>query len=574
MVSRTKGYYARDYSLNLGWNNVRYIIEASVYQAKLLNRTLVLPSFVYARSCKYDINVCAAFLPKAHWTEAAHRFEWSDHPFEQEYVFRVPLEDVLDLRRLRAGPTQDEWTSEHSGSVKWPVITVTEYLQLHGLDPQIEQHNGYWGRVDYQLPPGTNVTAYHESLAAEKKGSEEGNEHVPRTASGLRRAIEAVHIHAKRNRDEGSGSTVYEMLNEEWDTAPLVRVDDVRTLRGYDPRSWKWTNRSLTLSGTGAQGNEMSQKLFLKLNETLSENNQVVMEVEQARQLAQGVGYQALESPSVLEKVMNRAGWDFVYTFQGRLNQEFIKAIVWPMTQAAPRMRMRGFVNDLAQRTENIVIVSGEIHLERKAGLMRFTSSAARDAYSQIGLYAMRAPERYWRIAARVESHMRAKCGGRMFMAAHIRRGDFITFGWATNENLETHVKQVRDKLKAGAEVLASIKKEYSKTTTIDHPDTEITQYEPPKDGDPFYVATDENSSHGIDVIHQLGGVLIDDLLTPEDRRSCGWEMLYSDLVALVEQIVMSRASYWNAHAMSSLAGGVVNLRAGRGADSRTTLLD
>ncbi|KAG8728511.1 hypothetical protein FRC12_021676, partial [Ceratobasidium sp. 428] len=389
MVSHTKGYYARDYSLNLGWNNVRYIIEASVYQAKLLNRTLVLPSFVYARSCKYDVNVCAAFLPKAHWTEAAHRFEWSDHPFEQEYIFRVPLEDVLDLRRLRAGPTQDQWTSEHSGLVKWPVITVAEYLQLHGLDPQIEQHNGYWGRVDYQLPPGTNVTAYHESLAAKRKGSEEGNEHVPRTVSGLRRAIEAVHIHAKRTRDEGSGSTVHEMLNEEWDTAPLVRVDDVRALRGYDPRSWKWTNRSLTLSGTGAQGNEMSRKLFLKLNETLSENNQVVMEVEQVRQLAQAVGYQALKSPSMLEKVMNRAGWDFVYTFQGRLNQEFIKAIVWPMTQVAPRMRMRGFVNDLAQRTENVVIVSGEIHLERKAGLMRFTSSAARDAYSQIGLYAM-----------------------------------------------------------------------------------------------------------------------------------------------------------------------------------------
>ncbi|KAG8738539.1 hypothetical protein FRC10_006743 [Ceratobasidium sp. 414] len=530
------------------------------------------------------MKICAAFLPQAHWTEAVHGSEWSDHPFEEEYLFRVPLEAVLDLQRLRAGPTQDEWEPGHSSVVNWPVITTAEYLQLHGLDPQIEQHNGYWGRVDYQLPPGTNVTAYHEALAAEKakleaskRGAKRGNKvipRVPRAVSGLRRAIDAVHAHTRETRAKSRGSTVYEMFNEEWDTAPLVRVDDVRALRGYDSRYWKWTNRSFVFPGTGAQGNEMSRKLFRVLNETLVGNNQVVMGVDQVRQLAQAAGYRALESNDVLERVINNAGWDFLYTFEGRLNQEFIKTIVWPTTQAAPRARMRGFVNDLAQRTEDIVLVSGEIHLERKAGLMRFTSSAARDAYSQIGLFAMRAPERYWRVAARVESHMRARCGGRMFMAAHIRRGDFIRFGWTPDENLETHVKQVRDKLKNGAKVLAGIKNEYSQKTGLEQTDTQISQYGPPEDDDPFYIATDERSSSGINLIHRLGGVLIDDLLTPEDRRACGWEMLYSDLVALVEQIVMSRASYWNAHAMSSLAGGVVNLRAARGADSRTALLD
>lgn len=75
IVSQTRGYYARDYSLWLGWNNVscegslqtevrhsdlyvtkmRYIIEAAVLHAKLLNRTLVLPSSVYARSCEWKL---------------------------------------------------------------------------------------------------------------------------------------------------------------------------------------------------------------------------------------------------------------------------------------------------------------------------------------------------------------------------------------------------------------------------------------------------------------------------------------------------------------------------------------
>jgi hypothetical protein len=74
MVEGTKGYYARDYSLHLGWNNVsfralniccplphtslsqmRYIIEAAILHAHLLNRTLVLPSFVYGRACEWNM---------------------------------------------------------------------------------------------------------------------------------------------------------------------------------------------------------------------------------------------------------------------------------------------------------------------------------------------------------------------------------------------------------------------------------------------------------------------------------------------------------------------------------------
>lgn len=38
MVATTKGYYARDWSLGLGWNNMRYIVEAALEHAELLNR--------------------------------------------------------------------------------------------------------------------------------------------------------------------------------------------------------------------------------------------------------------------------------------------------------------------------------------------------------------------------------------------------------------------------------------------------------------------------------------------------------------------------------------------------------
>ncbi len=41
---------------------MRYIIEAALLQAELLNRTLVLPSFVYARACEYDTYVTLSYL--------------------------------------------------------------------------------------------------------------------------------------------------------------------------------------------------------------------------------------------------------------------------------------------------------------------------------------------------------------------------------------------------------------------------------------------------------------------------------------------------------------------------------
>ena len=36
---------------------MQYILDASLQQARLLNRTLVIPSFVYARACEHHMYV-------------------------------------------------------------------------------------------------------------------------------------------------------------------------------------------------------------------------------------------------------------------------------------------------------------------------------------------------------------------------------------------------------------------------------------------------------------------------------------------------------------------------------------
>ena len=44
---------------------MQYILDAALLQASLLNRTLIIPSFVYARACEYHMYVPFNFTPPA-----------------------------------------------------------------------------------------------------------------------------------------------------------------------------------------------------------------------------------------------------------------------------------------------------------------------------------------------------------------------------------------------------------------------------------------------------------------------------------------------------------------------------
>jgi hypothetical protein len=89
-----------------------------------------------------------------------------------------------------------------------------------------------------------------------------------------------------------------------------------------------------------------------------------------------------------------------------------------------------------------------------------------------------------------------------------------------------------------------------------------------------FYIATDERDSGNLTYIAEHGAVLVSDLLTIEDRRQFGWPLMISDVLSILEQATLAHAAYFYAHSMSSVAGGVINMRAARGADPRTALLD
>ena len=141
----------------------------------------------------------------------------------------------------------------------------------------------------------------------------------------------------------------------------------------------------------------------------------------------------------------------------------------------------------------------------------------------------------------------------------------------------EAHIGRVKGRLQAGRTVLADLH-ESGDWTTWDVENVQVNLEQatlpPPQAGDPFFVATDERDPDVLRIFAAAGAVFMSDLLTIEDRRTYGWPLMITDLVSLFEQELLALSGYFYGHCLSSFAGGIVNMRAGHGADPRTMLLD
>lgn len=501
MVSKTKGYFGRDYSLGLGWNNMRYIIEAALEQADLLNRTLVLPSFVYARACEWEITSCAAFAPMVNRGQAVHSTEWDGLPLNKQIAYRIPMQLMLDLPHLR---------KTHS------VVLTSEYLKLNNLSPDLETTNG----------------EFHRQVYLGNKKDKDGND--------MRMTLRVV-------------------KNDEYDPDRVVRVDHLGPLASKG-------NANLDVG-------PHSTKLWDKLR---SKDDHTMIQMDDARDALRDI-MKNPDDDEELEKQLNKIGWIVLHTWDGWAGAEWLKSVVRPIKQVAPLRTIRGWHEDYAFMDYDVIVLEGETHLGRKPGAMFFTTATGRDRFARTVLYSVRPIERIRKLGATLAERMRKRTGGHMWVAGHMRRGDFVREGWVMESSISDHLDRVKRHLHDGRLVLRKIREE-GKVTPFKIPDVVPNEtqliYDPPLEGDWFYIATDERDLSGLDYIRQSGGVLFSDLISIEDRQKFGWPIMITDIIALVEQVVLSHSYYFYAHAMSSVAGGAVNMRAAMGADSRTSWVD
>ncbi|KDN50150.1 hypothetical protein RSAG8_01486, partial [Rhizoctonia solani AG-8 WAC10335] len=299
----------------------------------------------------------------------------------------------------------------------------------------------------------------------------------------------------------------------------------------------------------GKEDSYLSKMLFAVLG-----NTRTVMDLDEARNTLKGRA--EFSGDDQLEVVLRENGWEVLHTFRGALGMDYTKSVVEPIKQVAPRSRLRGMVEDYSDISTDVLVLAGETHLNRKPGGVRFVHSEH---------------------PAKVNDRMEKIVEGRQWMGAHMRRGDFVDHGWVMENSIEAHLGRIKQRLSNGRTVLQEIydskKIEIYEVPNVE-PEQDVFTRTPPREGDSFYIATDERSKGGLEYIRKNGGVLISDLLTLEDRQEFGWPIMITDVLAIIEQTVLSHSAYFYAHAMSSVAGGVINMRAARGADRRAALID
>ncbi|KAG1744265.1 hypothetical protein EDB19DRAFT_1632903 [Suillus lakei] len=513
IVSQTKGFYARDYSLWLGWNNMRYIIEAAVLHGRILNRTTVIPSYVYARACEFDISVCAAYATMVNRGDATGSDEWRQLPIEQQMAWRIPVSLMFNLTHLR---------ETHA------VITVSDYLRLHNISVDVETTNGRW-----------DTDLYHRG----------------------------VDIFS----DSGAEPSLYVIKNE-WYDAGVVRVDQLpQTMR--ERGGWNITHGSV-----GSWATKEETPLSLALHDAMT-SGASVLDWDTALIVVgdenEPIGVES-SSDGRIASILEENGWEVLYTYGGVCGSDATKDVVVPIRQVTPRSLLRGLYEDFGFIEQDVLLLSGEVHLGRKPGALKFTTHESRERYTQTVLYDFRLTDNVIELADQLSNRMVEKASGRMWMGAHMRRGDFATLKWTMESSFEAHLARIKRHLRDGRDILHFVHHGplYTYKVPFGRADRTPLLLDPPADHDQFYIATDERDPTNLTYLRDQGAVLISDLLTIDDRRTFGWSLMLTDVLSVVEQATLAHAAYFYAHAHSSVAGGVVNLRASHGADPRTALLE
>lgn len=103
---------------------------------------------------------------------------------------------------------------------------------------------------------------------------------------------------------------------------------------------------------------------------------------------------------------------------------DYTKSVTKPTRHVARKSSLRGLVEDYGHIRQRVLLIEGEIHLNRKPGSLRFTTEEARDNFARIVLQDIHVTSRVVELAQKIIERMDMLNDGRSWMAAHMRRGD------------------------------------------------------------------------------------------------------------------------------------------------------
>ncbi|KAK4051272.1 Cell division control protein 7 [Microbotryomycetes sp. JL221] len=138
-------FLVKDNWTTYGYNNVRYMFEATLNMAQIVGRIPVIPDIVWARDCAGETEKCTK-----------HALEYFEHRRqhdemgpkiwnEEGQAWKLGIEHFVDLPHLR--------------KTYGPVLTLSEYFTLFDLDEQLIEPTGSWNDTTY-TPQGLTTTIF------------------------------------------------------------------------------------------------------------------------------------------------------------------------------------------------------------------------------------------------------------------------------------------------------------------------------------------------------------------------------------------------------------------------------
>lgn len=276
-----------------------------------------------------------------------------------------------------------------------------------------------------------------------------------------------VSYHMTENVLTGKIPELYVIENEWFDPSGTVRVDEM-----------------IPRTDEEAYASDIEEGEIYRILKDALLDDQVVMDWNDAQELL------SISSDEDMERVIVDNGWEVVHTFKPLLGMEYSKAVVDPIRQITPRKALHGFKNDFEDRKEEVVLLAGEVHYGRKPGSMRFTTRDALDEFVGLVLDGVRRIDAVSALADVMVECIYKLTEGRLWMGAHIRRGDFVRYNWAMEKTPEEHMARVKSHLKKGREFISAVRRGKETLRTCNVPvlqirsDVDILKKKAPLAGD------------------------------------------------------------------------------------------
>ncbi|CAH7666672.1 hypothetical protein PPACK8108_LOCUS1021 [Phakopsora pachyrhizi] len=505
---KKRRFLVRDWSIWLGWNNGKYVIETALALATLLDRELVLPAFHFANSCEEDNSVCDSLLPN--FTAGV--------PFD----FRL-VKDLPQYPESLVGAIANASVPNHNNR-GW-VMPIERFLDIDHL-------------VSVQ---GKNAIRFQDFLKL--------------TDYKNKNSIGSINGQWYRNFNEGM--TYKRISNTFFTNRDKNKIDKLP--KPVEPLIYNSTTFST----------DVPKSVLEKCFKTLQKVDQLFRSNEKRSEFLRSLiigkeiteEFAAIDYP-VFERCIASRGLRTVYGF--KKVADWIKTPYGETKYMVPTDKLKGVYDELHQNDEQVLHIDGEIHDLQPPASMVFSTKEGRDLYTKVARTALRPPEFYHKVAAKLELKMRAKCGGRSWRASHMRRGDFIEFDWA-DKSIENSWNAITEGLADGLKILQN---EPNLLKQIH--DTFQTSLKIPNDDDPIYLATNARSQDEVTFLRTKKVVLLQDLIDEDDKKELGKiGSSFMDTLSILEQCLIMRSAFYFGDAHSSVTGMILNRRNFYGIDER-----